>query len=164
MESFFLSETAKYLWLLHSNASSLAGAYVLSTEGHLLPPQPWPPADRATAAAGAESHASAPRAAPAGGWLQPPARPQTPVACKRACTAGDVAASLASMRGAYPLLRPTQGAADLLRQRSCRACAVVTEAVGALGAGARPLLTPSAPARAPSTLQMQRALPWSQPA
>jgi hypothetical protein len=38
MESFFLSETSKYLFLLFSNATGLADHYVLSTEGHLFPP------------------------------------------------------------------------------------------------------------------------------
>lgn len=37
MESFFLSETAKYLYLLHSNATALPDFYIFSTEGHLLP-------------------------------------------------------------------------------------------------------------------------------
>ena len=37
MESFFLSETAKYLYLLHSNATALPDFYLFSTEGHLLP-------------------------------------------------------------------------------------------------------------------------------
>lgn len=40
MESFFLSETAKYLYLLHSNATALPDFYVFSTEGHLLPVLP----------------------------------------------------------------------------------------------------------------------------
>ena len=40
MESFFLSETAKYLFLLHSNASALPDFYIFSTEGHILPVLP----------------------------------------------------------------------------------------------------------------------------
>lgn len=40
MESFFLSETAKYLYLLHSNASTLPDFYIFSTEGHILPVLP----------------------------------------------------------------------------------------------------------------------------
>lgn len=40
MESFFLSETAKYLYLLHSNATTLPDFYIFSTEGHLLPVLP----------------------------------------------------------------------------------------------------------------------------
>ncbi len=40
MESFFLSETAKYLYLLHSNASALPDFYMFSTEGHILPVLP----------------------------------------------------------------------------------------------------------------------------
>jgi hypothetical protein len=38
MESFFLSETAKYLYLLWSDAAALPDFYLLSTEGHLMPP------------------------------------------------------------------------------------------------------------------------------
>jgi len=41
MESFFLSETAKYLYLLHSNATTLPDFYIFSTEGHLLPVLPY---------------------------------------------------------------------------------------------------------------------------
>lgn len=37
MESFFLSETTKYLYLLHSKATALPDYYIFSTEGHLLP-------------------------------------------------------------------------------------------------------------------------------
>ena len=43
MESFFLPETAKYLYLLNSDAAALPDYYVFSTEGHLLPPFPYPP-------------------------------------------------------------------------------------------------------------------------
>jgi hypothetical protein len=38
MESFFLSETAMYLFLLWSDAAALPHFYVFSTEGHLMPP------------------------------------------------------------------------------------------------------------------------------
>lgn len=44
MESFFLSETSKYLFLLFSNASAVLDHYVMSTEGHLLPVLASPPA------------------------------------------------------------------------------------------------------------------------
>ncbi|KAL0022767.1 hypothetical protein WJX79_002551 [Trebouxia sp. C0005] len=37
MESF-LSETSKYLYLLHADAADLPDHYIFSTEGHLLPP------------------------------------------------------------------------------------------------------------------------------
>jgi hypothetical protein len=38
MESFFLSETVKYLYLTFSDAAPhLIDYYILSTEGHLLP-------------------------------------------------------------------------------------------------------------------------------
>ena len=38
MESFFLSETTKYLYLLHANATDVPNFYIFTTEGHLLPP------------------------------------------------------------------------------------------------------------------------------
>ena len=40
MESFFLSETSKYLFLLQANTTDLPDYYVFTTEGHLLPPFP----------------------------------------------------------------------------------------------------------------------------
>ena len=40
MESFFLSETSKYLFLLQANTTDLPDHYVFTTEGHLLPPFP----------------------------------------------------------------------------------------------------------------------------
>ncbi|KAG7670956.1 hypothetical protein KSW81_004384 [Nannochloris sp. 'desiccata'] len=43
MESFFLSETSKYLYLTFANATTLIDHYVLSTEGHLFPPFSVPP-------------------------------------------------------------------------------------------------------------------------
>lgn len=38
MESFFLSETLKYLYLLGSNDTTLVNAFVFSTEAHLFSP------------------------------------------------------------------------------------------------------------------------------
>ena len=43
MESFFLSETSKYLFLLQANATALPDNYIFTTEGHLLPPFPAVP-------------------------------------------------------------------------------------------------------------------------
>lgn len=43
MESFMLSETARYLYLLAANATDLPSFFVLSTEGHMLPPLPAAP-------------------------------------------------------------------------------------------------------------------------
>ena len=51
MESFFLPETSKYLYLLNSDAAALPDYYIFSTEGHLLPPFPRSPADRFPATA-----------------------------------------------------------------------------------------------------------------
>lgn len=47
MESFFLSETCKYLYLLQANTTHLPNHYVFTTEGHLFPPfnaSRYPPA------------------------------------------------------------------------------------------------------------------------
>lgn len=53
MESFFLSETSKYLFLLQANATYLPDHYIFTTEGHLLPPfispSPQPPPTSAPA-------------------------------------------------------------------------------------------------------------------
>lgn len=38
MESFFLSETSKYLYLLQAGAADLPDHYIFTTEGHLFPP------------------------------------------------------------------------------------------------------------------------------
>lgn len=38
MESYFLAETMKYLYLLFSNCTSLVDFYVFTTEAHLLAP------------------------------------------------------------------------------------------------------------------------------
>ena len=43
MESFMLAETARYLFLLAANATGLPSFFVLSTEGHMLPPLPARP-------------------------------------------------------------------------------------------------------------------------
>lgn len=43
MESFFLAETTKYLFLLLSNATAINDFFVFSTEGHLLPVLPDAP-------------------------------------------------------------------------------------------------------------------------
>eukprot|EP00884_Botryococcus_braunii_P011977 jgi/Botrbrau1/20780/Bobra.0156s0011.2 len=40
MESFFLSETCKYLYMLFAETADLPDFFVFSTEGHLLPPVP----------------------------------------------------------------------------------------------------------------------------
>jgi Glycosyl hydrolase family 47 len=59
MESFFLSETAKYLFLLGANATGLPDFYVLTTEGHLLPPLPASAAAGAGVASGDGPHCNA---------------------------------------------------------------------------------------------------------
>ena len=58
MESFFLSETSKYLFLLQANTTHLPDHYVFTTEGHLLPPF------ATTATSSQPSPTGAPRPAP----------------------------------------------------------------------------------------------------
>lgn len=72
MESFFLSETAKYLFLLGAGAGDLPDFFVLTTEGHLLPPLPsaaahsagFPPGDAAAGVRPPRPPPPAPAAAP----------------------------------------------------------------------------------------------------
>lgn len=56
MESFFLPETSKYLYLLNSNAAALPDYYVFSTEGHLLPPFPYQPPNDSSPSQGSSSN------------------------------------------------------------------------------------------------------------
>ena len=42
-ESFFLSETLKYLYLIFSDQPNFIDYYVLTTEGHIMPVLPWAP-------------------------------------------------------------------------------------------------------------------------
>ena len=64
MESFFLSETTKYLYLLHTNASALPDFYVFSTEGHILPVLP----------SEEPSHHKSDSQSPEGKWMHPNCR------------------------------------------------------------------------------------------
>lgn len=67
MESFFLAETSKYLYLLLSNATAVNDFFVFSTEGHLLPVLPSA-AEAASTAPPQPQHQN-----PVGGDLRPPA-------------------------------------------------------------------------------------------
>jgi hypothetical protein len=51
MESFFLAETSKYLFLLHADVPQLPDFFIFSTEGHLLPALPATPAPTTVAPA-----------------------------------------------------------------------------------------------------------------
>ena len=133
MESFFLAETVKYLWLLFTpGAEGLLDAAVLTTEGHPLPPLPR-----------------------ADGTPDPP--PPTVASnstCAFLCTpppSDDWAAGVAARVGAVmPLLAPTGAEVALLRSRRCAACVAVDDAMdrvradvaaadAAAAAAARPL-------------------------
>eukprot|EP00873_Tetraselmis_striata_P000992 jgi/Tetstr1/421256/TSEL_012260.t1 len=101
MESFFLSETSKYLYLLHSNASGLLDHFVFSTEGHLIPPFP----------------AAAP----------PKPQPAPPLECLKLCTSPvePRGASTDAVRRAFPLLALDESLA-VIRPRRCQACIEVS--------------------------------------
>lgn len=58
MESFFLSETSKYLFLLQANATQLPDHYVFTTEGHLLPPFTFPSPQPPLTSASVRQHAA----------------------------------------------------------------------------------------------------------
>ena len=132
MESFFLAETAKYLWLISSpGAEGLLDAAVLTTEGHPLPPLPR-----------------------ANGADPPPPTVAANSTCAFLCTpppTADWAASVAARVGAVmPLLAPTGAEVALLRARRCAACVAVDDVMdrvrsdvaaadAAAAAAARPL-------------------------
>ena len=85
MESFVLSETWKYLHLLHSNASRLADFFVLSTEGHLMAPLAAP-----SDSSGAQPHAQAPcwlaSSAPDGALSGPQRQLRCEIPAQATCT------------------------------------------------------------------------------
>ncbi|KAK9830164.1 hypothetical protein WJX72_010087 [[Myrmecia] bisecta] len=113
MESFFLSETAKYLYLLHSNATALPDFFVFSTEGHLLPPLPHPATD--------------PRPNPGAVDLS-----DVPEACWQLCmpvSAQESREASNELSRAFPLLPLNASDHGLLRHRRCQACKKVTQAM-----------------------------------
>ena len=145
-ESFFLSETVKYLWLLFSAAPAdgatdqgegeggstarLLDGVVLTTEGHPLPPYPPLP--------------SSPEAEEGGESSSSPSSP-APASCSRLCSSlssspsssssssePPFSSSLAisrSLSAAMPLLSPTERDVETLRRRRCLACLAVEAAM-----------------------------------
>ena len=145
-ESFFLSETVKYLWLLFSAAPAdgatdqgerdggstarLLDGVVLTTEGHPLPPYPPLP--------------SSPEAEEGGESSSSPSSP-APASCSRLCSSlssspssssssssSPFSSSLAisrSLSAAMPLLSPTERDVETLRRRRCLACRAVEAAM-----------------------------------
>lgn len=108
MESFFLSETLKYLYMTFAEAPGIVDYYVLTTEAHFLSPF---------------THQDDPSAFDSLISSEP-----TPPECSWVCrTRGDQEreATREAVGAAYPLLALSETAADLLQARRCRACRVV---------------------------------------
>lgn len=149
MESFFLSETVKYLYLLFSNATALVDHFVFSTEGHFFPPFPSP-------AAAAQSNASqhdASGGSGGGSVGRPPTcavdgleavaraagqqqwqrglKSYVAEKCQLLCQTNlaEEQATAEELAAALPLVPLVPGWRRLLRERRCKACEVVTRAV-----------------------------------
>lgn len=108
MESFFLSETVKYLYTTFSEAPALPDFYLFTTEAHLLPPFTHP--DDVNLGTGEDG--------------------AVPRQCEKVCRAWtdeEEADQVHRMQRAYPLLAADVNEARLLRQRRCRACQVVLQ-------------------------------------
>ncbi|KAF5837668.1 glycoside hydrolase [Dunaliella salina] len=119
-ESYFLSETVKYLYLTFVEGSgALLDYFIFSTEGHLLPPQP--PADQE--AATAEERV----------YLEAVAESRHESKCTRFCeTSNPVkqAATVSQLQQAFPLLHFDAADAELIQRRRCVACTQVTKHMG----------------------------------
>lgn len=120
MESFVLSETFKYLWLLFTpGAADLLDAAVLTTEGHPLPPLPR-----------ADGRDPAPLTAPSNSTCS--------FLCDPLHSSDDWAAGVAARVGSVmPLLAPTATEVSLLRSRRCAACLAVDAAMDGVRAAVK---------------------------
>ncbi|KAK9856425.1 hypothetical protein WJX84_012362 [Apatococcus fuscideae] len=144
MESFFLPETSKYLYLLNSDAAALPDYYIFSTEGHLLPPFPRSPADRESVGAQQKRVLEQQRrqgitAMPKNIWnllastvtegLGFGETSGIPSNCLPMCAdrkEKDLRKEQRSLRRAFPLLSFSSTKSELLRRRRCTACKAVT--------------------------------------
>ncbi|GMH33547.1 hypothetical protein BSKO_01381 [Bryopsis sp. KO-2023] len=111
MESFFLSETAKYLYLLFSNDTRLVDFFVLSTEGHLFPPVPL--------------SLDEPR----------PNVDSIPVNCVKLCQhlgVEEMIDAKLDLSGKFPLLEPNVEDMVAIRRRRCVACIATTTKLASL--------------------------------
>ena len=123
MESFFLSETTKYLYLTFANASRIVDEYVLSTEGHLFPPF-LPQTDEEIAAEGSMD-------------IELPVGEES--TCDAVCNDGNnersasgrggVFSSIPTLRSALPLVPTDPAVPQHLRRRRCITCKEVTRAL-----------------------------------
>uniref|UniRef100_A0A061R9P2 alpha-1,2-Mannosidase n=2 Tax=Tetraselmis sp. GSL018 TaxID=582737 RepID=A0A061R9P2_9CHLO len=109
MESFFLSETSKYLYLIYSNSTGLLDHFVFSTEGHLLPAMP----------------------SDGGGEARPLSPGDVPEACWSLCSRPSersVEAAERSLARSFPLIS-VDGSLKVVRPRRCLACVRIAEAL-----------------------------------
>eukprot|EP00210_Caulerpa_lentillifera_P000597 g578.t1 len=105
MESFFLSESLKYLYLLHSNNTSLINAFVFTTEAHFFPP-----------VQNSESESIA-------------SFGKIPQECRELCmvpTTSEIQTLLLELTKKFPLLRPAIEDFEIIQGRRCRACVHIT--------------------------------------
>lgn len=105
MESFFLAETLKYLFLLQSNSTSLINSVVFSTEAHIFPP-----------VAGTESE-------------EEQAFAKIPQECKELCvdpSQEEIHRSMEEIGLKFPLLKPSVEDFKIIQGRRCRACVHIT--------------------------------------
>ncbi|DBB03198.1 TPA: hypothetical protein ACH3X1_000010 [Trebouxia sp. C0004] len=150
MESFFLSETSKYLYLLQADAADLPDHYIFTTEGHLLPPFQLANSQQPSANITMQSASSSywdwwipnfgnwlPHTAPADDVgrldvaidISETASEAAALQCAQMCR--NISAAEASERqhllqSVLPLMPLTAHDAILLRQRRCTACLQVS--------------------------------------
>lgn len=153
MESFFLSETVKYLYLIFSDADHLIDYYVLSTEGHLMPTfdtlmervnclntrgsnvrkaqhqtREGGKADKEQDSSSHSSSSNAPADSPASDDSK--SNSQYPPNCQRVCEPLSMKAGLTieqKLRTQFPLVAFDPKDAARIRRRRCRACIAVAE-------------------------------------
>lgn len=114
MESFFLSETVKYLYLTFKNATSLINFFVLSTEGHLFVPFNSSTVTTNSSRGGPESEDIASK-------------------CATLCSSFaddpiEEGRLVEGMMSSLPHVPFSSGALQTLSQRRCKACNVVANA------------------------------------
>eukprot|EP00210_Caulerpa_lentillifera_P000610 g591.t1 len=105
MESFFLAESLKYLYLLHSNNTSFINAFVFTTEAHIFPP-----------VQNSESKSNT-------------SFGEIPQECKELCeipTTSEIEKILLELTKKFPLLKPANEDIGIIQGRRCRACVHIT--------------------------------------
>jgi len=99
-DSFFLSETLKYLFLLHSNITSIIDAFIFSTQAHVFPPLPAPKSKTLT-------------------------HTKSIPECREVCSEKSeeqLKRDMEELHLKFPLLRVSADDFNLIRYRRCAAC------------------------------------------